>query len=103
MHGLHPRGTHIVLLLLERLELRGLLGEGLCGFHAGDRLVDVRVEIALLVGQHLVGATLEMLQHQHPCDEEGEQSEAEQRQSPVDDEHDHQCDEEREHIGDHID
>ena len=103
VHGLHPRGTHIVLLFLERLELRGLLGEGLRGLHAGDRLVDVRVEVALLVGQHLVGATLEMLQHQHPRDEEREQREAEQCQSPVDDEHDHQRDEEREHIGDHVD
>ena len=49
VHGLHPRGAHVVLLLLEGFELCGLLSEGLRGFHAGDRLVDERVEIALLV------------------------------------------------------
>ena len=68
VHGLHPRGTHIVLLLLEGLELRRFLRKGLRGLHTGDRLVDICVEIALLVGQHLIGATLKMLQYQHPCD-----------------------------------
>ena len=103
MHGLHPRGAHVVLLLLEGFELRRLLGEGLRGFHAGDRLVNERVEIALLVRQHLIRAALEMLQYQHPRDQEREEHQAEQRKPPIDHEHDHQRDQEGEHVGNHID
>ena len=103
MHGLHPRGAHVVLLPLEGFELRRLLGEGLRGFHAGDRLVNERVEIALLVRQHLIRAALEMLQYQHPRDQEREEHQAEQRKPPIDHEHDHQRDQEGEHVGNHID
>ena len=103
VHGLHPRGTHVVLLLLEGFELRSLLSEGLRGFHTGDRLVDERVEIALLVRQHLVRATLEMLQYQHPRNQEREKRKAEQREPPIDHKHDHQGDQKREHVGNHID
>ena len=103
VHGLHPRSAHVVLLLLEGFELCSLLGEGLRGFHAGNRLVDERVEIALLVRQHLVRATLKMLQHQHPRDQEREKHQAEQCEPPIDHKHDHQGDQEREHVGNHID
>ena len=103
MHGLHPRGAHVVLLLLEGFELRRLLGEGLRGFHAVDRLVNERVEIALLVRQHLIRAALEMLQYQHPRDQEREEHQAEQRKPPIDHEHDHQRDQEGEYVGNHID
>ena len=103
VHSLHPRGAHVVLLLLEGFELRSLLSEGLRGFHAGDRLVNECVEIALLVRQHLVRAALEMLQYQYPCDQERKKRKAEQREPPIDHKHDHQSDQEREHVGNHID
>ena len=50
MHRTHPRGTHSALLFLECAELRVLARERLGGLHAGDRFVDERVEIALLIG-----------------------------------------------------
>ena len=76
MHGVHPRGTHLALLFLEGPELGLLLCEGLRGLHAGDRLVDVGVQVALLVGELLEGAPLEDLQHAHPDDEHREQDQA---------------------------
>ena len=50
MHRTHPRGTHSALLFLECAELRVLARERLGGLHTGDRFVDERVEIALLIG-----------------------------------------------------
>lgn len=103
VHGVHPRGTHLALLLLEGPELGLLLREGLRGLHAGDRLVDVGVQVALLVGELLEGAPLEDLQHAHPDDEHREQDQAPQGQLPVDHEHHDQSDHEGEHVGDHVD
>ena len=103
VHGVHPRGTHLALLFLEGPELGLLLCEGLRGLHAGDRLVDVGVQVALLVGELLEGAPLEDLQHAHPDDEHREQDQAPQGQLPVDHEHHDQRDHEGEHVGDHVD
>ena len=103
MHSPHPGRPHFVLLLLEGPELFGLPREGLRGLHTGDRLMDIRIEIALLIGQRLIGATLEMLQYQHPDNQQREQREAEQGKPPIDHEHHHHRDEEGEHVGNHID
>ena len=65
--------------------------------------MDIRIEIALLIGQRLIGATLEMLQYQHPDNQQREQREAEQGKPPIDHEHHHHRDEEGEHVGNHID
>ena len=103
VHRVHPGGALVGVLLLEGPVLGLLLSEGLRGLDAGDRLVDVGVQVALLVGELLVGLALEVLQHAHPDDEHREQDEAEQGEPPVDHEHDHQRDQEREHVGDHVD
>ena len=69
MHGAHPRASLLALQMLERLVLPVFAGEGLRGLHTGDRLVNERVHVALLVRQILVCLALEMLQHAHHHDE----------------------------------
>ena len=69
---MHPGGALVGVLLLEGPVLSLLLSEGLRGLDAGDRLVDVGVQVALLVGELLVGLALEVLQHAHPDDEHRE-------------------------------
>ena len=103
MHGPHPGTANLPLLLLESTELLALPDEGLRGLDPCDGLMDVGVQIALLVGQTLVGPPLEALEDQHIEHQQGHENQGPEGQPPVDDEHDHQGQQEGEDVRDYVD